>query len=224
MKKFLLSTICALLTSAGLADAAIALSSNNSGGAGRVVTTSSSTALTGGSIRIGYFADIVQSDTIMRGGDYAALQAIFIPLGEKTSVPSGGDVTNPVVAGDLPVPIGNITAGKFNGTIDGIQNSYAPSGTRIFLLISNSADPKTSAPTEWALISNAGWTVPTDDVLAPPSLTMAVNTTNIGASQVWRGSLGSNTNLTLAAAAAVPEPSIAILCLVGVFAGLRRRK
>lgn len=209
------------------ATAAVTISSNNSGGSGRTITSSTGTAVVTGSIRIGYFANIVGSDSVMRGGDYAALNAIFIPLGEVGSDATGGDVTSPVVAGNNPIPIG-ATAGKYTGQITGIKNSYLPTGTRLFILASNSLDPKSSAPTEWALVSDAAWVAPLDDVNLGGSITLSLNNTNINDANadVWRGTIGTSGVLNLAAATPIPEPTIASLMLVlgGLTVSTRRRR
>lgn len=211
------------------AQAAITISSNNSGGGGRQILTSTGVLLTGGSVRIGYFSNIGASDSVMRGSDWGALNALFIALGEAAS-PTRGDVTSPasVTGTDLPIPVpSGATAGRYSGSIGGITQAGAPEGIRLFLLISNSSDPVNSPPTEWALVSEALWTSPFDDPGTGGTTALALNATNINdaAADVWRGSLSTTgASANFLSLAAVPEPGTLTLCLVAVGMLARRRR
>lgn len=241
VNKLFLSCLVAGITAD--ANAVITLSANNSGGGGRQVTTSTGTLLAAGtgSIRIGYFAD--SNSAVLKSGDWAAINSLFIPLGETPLVAGSGTVTNPVgVTPGNPIPIPSAaTAGRFNGSVTSIVGNfppnpnpggfYLPSGTRIFLLLSNSADPRNVAPTEFALVTDSIWVAPQDDPNIPGgnSLTMAMNTTNLNdaATDVYWGALastGATTNF-LRLAAPVPEPSVVSLAgLCSLLFFQRRRR
>lgn len=212
-----------------MAHGAITISSNNNGGGGRQILTSTGALLTGGSVRIGYFANIGASDSVMRGGDWAALNALFIPLGESAANPTRGDVTTPATAGDLPIPVpSGASPGRYSGQITGITSAGLPLGTRLFILVSNSSNPAVGAPSEWALVSEAAWVAPFDDPFTGGSATLALNATNIDsvANDVWRGNIsttGASANF-LTLAVAVPEPTSLVICAFLSVGLLRRRR
>ena len=235
--KFILSTILTA-TLAASSHAAITFSSNNSGGGGRQVTSSTGTLIPtgGGSLRIGYFLD--SSSPVLSSGDWSAINALFIPLGEGR--PNLGGVATPV-AGNTPIPIpSGATAGRFLGQITGVTGTNVavdpPSsvnslsqGTRLFLFLSNSATPSTLAPTQFALVSdNTLWRAPKDDPTIPggASLTMAMNATNINeAGDIFWGAISTaGASNFLAVAPVVPEPSSSLLGLLAAFGLIARRR
>ena len=229
-----------LITTQIGSDAAITLSINNSASTARqIVLADGVTMVTSGSARVGYFADPVASDLIMRGGDWAALNAAFIALGENSANPNAGDVTTPVVAGNLPIPIGNNTAGRLSGQITGVIGNtaanpnppgfFAPNNTRVFVLVSNSPDPATTAPTQWALVSESAWRIPADDLSIPggASVTLALSAANLDsqANDVWRGSFTTPAaNQNFLVLQVVPEPSASMLALGALLFPLNRRR
>lgn len=235
-------TILATATVAFLASsshAAITISSNNSG-SGRQITTSTGTPLaTGaGSMRIGYFLDA--NSPVLRSGDWTAINAVFIPLGEGGPA-TLGVVTNPVQAPGPPIPVpSGATAGRYNGSIGGITGSNAAvdpapnsntlsQGVRLFLFASNSPDPKVTAPSQFALVSDdVLWRAPKDDPLIPggASVTMALNLANISdASDIFHGTVESvaGTNF-LRLALPIPEPGTTLLGLVAAAGLIARRR
>lgn len=230
--------------------AAVTLSSNNSGGGGRQITTAAGALLTTGqgSLRIGYFLD--SSSPVIASGDWAAINAAFIPLGEGRA--GLGDVTTPATAGDAPIPVPSAaTSGRFSGQITGITGtnvavdppatgSSLSQGVRLFLFAANSPDPKVTPPTQFALVSDCVlWRAPKDDPNIPggASITMAMNATNINVddpanrmgnplNDVFWGSIatvGAENFLRLAPP--VPEPSTGLMALLaGLGLVVRRRR
>jgi MYXO-CTERM domain-containing protein len=236
-------TILATATAVSIASsshAAITISANNLG-AGRQLTTQSGTLLAAGtgSLRIGYFLD--SNSPVLRSGDWAAINAVFIPLGEGSS-PNLGDVTTPAgVPGNSPIPVPSAaTAGRVSGQITGVigtNDAVAPpvsastlvQGTRLFLLASNSPDPKVSAPAEFALVSDAViWLAPKDDPTIPggASLTMAMNVANLNEpADIYWGTIDTQgTSNFLRLAPPIPEPATSLLGLVGLGLLARRRR
>ena len=203
------------------------------------MTTSTGTLLAtgGGSLRIGYFLDSTSS--VLSSGDWSAINALFIPLGEGRA--NLGGVATPV-PGNVPIPIpSGATGGRFLGSITGVTGTNVAAdppasltslsqGVRLFLFLSNSANPSTLAPNQFALVSDSTlWRAPKDDPAIPggASLTMAMNANNINepADVFWGAIASEGTANFLRLAPVVPEPSATLL---GLLAGLgliaRRRR
>ncbi len=200
--------IALIAIAASHANAAVSIVSNSLAGGKKVVSSGASDLPAGSVVRVGFITDPLGNDAILRGGNFAALNAIFTPLGTENSTAGSG--TGAFV-------IGTPTAGNWASTINGVENSYVPVGTQLYLWVLNNSVPANA--TEWGLYADPLWKMPDGTLVANQ---ISITTSSIdSAAEVFRG---SNNGATLGTMP-VPEPSTAIL-LVGassLFFARRRR-
>jgi hypothetical protein len=209
--------------------AVITISGNNNATNRLLLTSSTGTPLQDGSaIRVGFFNDPAVNAAILTGTDFTAINALFKPIGEGQA--GGGTLSAGVLAsatlpllGTDPLVSG---PGRFSFSVGGITQTYAPQNTPIYFWVFNDAVP--AQATEWAIFTNddsanggTPWLVPFDDPNLGGSTTLAVTTTRVDdVTDVITGSLdGGQLRLE-----AVPEPSLAALCLTATSLLFRRRR
>lgn len=201
---------------AGISSSSAALvniSSNSWTSPGKFVVTSTGALLPVGSVvRVGIFAS---APVITPSTTFASLNSTFTPLGENSSDTNDG-TTGPLSINDVnPLDALN-TRGHYAGQISNVNNSDArfAAGTQLYVMVLNQPFSSMSSATEWAIFSDAAWTIPST---GPRSLT----TVQINSSaEVFAGTNESGRILMVA----IPEPSAAFLALGACALGLRRRR
>ena len=183
--------------------------------------SSSGSALASGGVSVGYFTGAVPSDATIQGLNASTAFADLVALGYT-------DVRNPT---------GATQAGGFDwsfptiaGTIQNIPIGSLPQGTQLFVLAFNAgsyvagtagAPATTSASfagaTEWAVVKDAGYTGPAD------SNTRSLLLNAASGSEIVVGT-DNGVNVNLASASVVPEPSRALLGMIGLVALFVRRR
>ena len=199
MKKFkILIALLAAVSGLSLNAAINVVTVANS--ATKVFNDSSGSLLSANSIvRVGLFdtsggnLDIIRNST-----SFAELDALFSPLGEGAA--GGGSPTVQINAN-----------GDLQGSIMNIDLSYAAQGSQIYMWAWNQDNTVVGPDTEWAIVTNALWTIPPDNTARSLVLTQVTNSPD----DVLRGSFGNNAiQLEQLSLEAVPEPSTyALMCL-----------
>lgn len=159
----------------------------------------------------------------------------FVPLGQPSSplwADKGVASTNFGTAGTVGVTLNGTVpnqyisaSGSINntalvfaaGTANALVVDGVTRGTRLFLLVYNSADPATA--TELGIYSATTWVVPAAGTTASLPLASIDNAT--AAYEVYRGGLGS---LILAPIIPVPEPATGLLTLIVGLGLIGRRR
>jgi hypothetical protein len=219
MTRFAQMTFGAVVAAAfaGEAEAALVnIASNSFSGAGRLVTTSDGLPLAFGSIvRIGTFPTGIPAATT-----FSAVSAAFVPIGESST--DANDGTNgPLTINDVNPSNPGAVRGHYAGTINAVQNSDPrfAAASRLYVFVLNAPPETMSLATEWAIFSDAAWTIP-----ASGTRTM-VTSAITDASEVFLGTYdGSNAKILMVP---IPEPGVAMLSgvfgLVLLMGGRRRR-
>lgn len=218
MKRIVQLTVSGLAIGgfAGEAGAALVnIGSNSFSGAGRLVTTSAGLPLAFGSIvRIGTFPTGIPAAT-----SFSVVSAAFVPIGESST--DANDGTNgPLTINDVNTPNPSAARGHYAGTINAVQNSDPrfAAATRLYVFVLNAPPEAMASATEWAIFSDAAWTIPSTS-----TRTLATSAIN-DATEVMLGTYdGVGAKILMVP---IPEPGVAMLS--GVFgvvllAGGRRR-
>ena len=149
------------------------------------------------------------------------VSAAFVPIGESAT--DANDGTNgPLTINDVNTPNPSAARGHYAGTINSVQNSDArfAAASRLYVFVLNAPPETMSLATEWAIFSDAAWTIP-----ASGTRTLATSAIT-DAAEVFLGTYdGANAKILMTAI--VPEPGVTMLA--GVFgmvllAGGRRRR
>jgi hypothetical protein len=182
-----------------------------------LASTSGTTLPTGTRIRVGFFNNPSGNAAIISGNDFAAIDAIFNPLGE-------GDVGGGTVStGSLAI---GATAGRFSYEISGITQAYLAAGVPLYYWVLNS-NQIAAGNGQWAIFSNndsnnggTPWVAPVDDPVLGGSIPLAVTNLRIDdADDIARGAV-AGTQLRLE----VPEPTSLSFLGLGLLALFRRRR
>jgi hypothetical protein len=181
--------------------------------------TSSGAAVAAGGVSIGIFTNgggtpITVSDSAVAS---ATSFADLVALGYKDVRSLSGATAAGGTDWDFPSPV--------SGSYNCIAISALPAGTQLYLLAFNAGSFVSGAPstsfagaTEWAVIKDTG------DHLSPADLgTKSLLLNTVIASDILVGADKGN-NVAMASLAAIPEPSRALLGLMGFMALLARRR
>lgn len=197
--------------------AAVTIANNSSTG---TFLSSTGAALTAGGISIGYFTGAAPSDSAIKALSPSTAFAQLVAAGYVDLRNISGATQAGGFDWSFPTPIG--------GTLQNIPIGSLPAGTQLYILGFNAGSyisgtqgtPSTtstsfSSATEWAFIRDNLTVSPSDLGVGLIRIDNAV-----GASEVIVGTdNGSNVNL-----AAVPEPSRAILGIMGLLGLFIRRR
>lgn len=148
---FLLFTLLAASVQAGT----ITLSSV---GGSRFATKSGSLLPAGCAVRLGTFElPAATRDAVLNSqGDYAWLKSVFKPLAE--GLIGAGSASQAAGAGSVLRANGFPAAGDIFGSIAGIDASYLPPDTPLYVWVFNHSNPDQA--TQWGLFTAAEWTAP----------------------------------------------------------------
>jgi hypothetical protein len=148
---FLLFTFLAASAHAGT----ITLSSV---GGSRFATKSGSLLPAGCAVRVGTFElPAASRDAVLNSqGDYAWLKSVFKPLAE--GLIGAGGASQASGSGSVLRANGFPAAGDIFGSISGIDASYLPPDTQLYVWIFNHSNPDQA--TQWGLFTATAWTAP----------------------------------------------------------------
>lgn len=198
-----------VITLAGSSNAALVnISANTLAAPARTIVTSGGVLLpVGNAVRIGAFP--VGAPVITSNSTFASVNALFVPIGENPSEDADG------INGPLTISAAQ-GAGKYAGTINSVDNadSRFAEGTAIYIFIVDVPYSNLAAATEWAIFRDAAWTI-------PGTSTRTLTTSQIDVQSEMVVGTQSATNLRLAP---IPEPSAAVLGLLGLAFSMRRRR
>jgi hypothetical protein len=188
----------------------------------KITQTDGSNLAQGSIVRVGYFdlTGVGGDTTILKVGLYPELEAIFKAVGENGAITTDGD-TGPVLVN---------AAGGFIGSIQNIDNGFMPAGRELYLWVFNTppaADPTPGVPkptyaaaTDWAILRDPSWVMPSGALGSINLQTGQIDQ----AAEVFRGTLDTANSRILVGPAVIPEPACALLGLVALGLGLRRRR
>ena len=173
--------------------------------------SSNGTALTSpnSSLRIGTFS-VVPNDPALTGTDFAALDALFTPLGTE-NVDAGSGNTSASLQNPYTTP------GVHGGAVTGVTTTFLSPNTALYLWIFNNNDP--SAAGEWGIFHDPAWVAPND-----------LGSVNLATFQINQASdaITGRHNIGDGAIqlAVVPEPSTSLFALfsAGLLVLRRRRR
>lgn len=191
------------------------------------ITLSSGASIPNGTalIRLGYFNVSAQAPTWasdLNSTDIPTINsalASFVVFGEGTAnlgdVPAAGSQARFATRGGVPSRIiggvQNITS--ISGPVNTISPLGVPGGSRIFMLVYSDLNSTLNVGEEFGVFSSSNWLVDTDN-----SAASVIFTTDVDASEVFRGSVGS---LRLAP---VPEPTTSVFTAGALALAFRRRR
>jgi hypothetical protein len=202
---------------ASSATAAVTVGHTENGTVGEFLT-SSGTAVAAGGVSIGIFTN--GGGTLITVSDSAVASATsfadLVALGYKDVRSLSGATAAGGTDWDFPL---------IGGSYNSIAISALPAGTQLYVLAFNAGSFVSGAPstsfagaTEWAVIKDTG------DHLSPADLgTKSLLLNTVVASDILVGGDKGN-NVAMASLAAIPEPSRALLGLMGFMALLARRR
>ena len=216
-KSILLKSFSVICFMMGSSFGAVTIAHVENGTVGEFLTSTGS-ALSSGGVSVGYFTGAIPSDATIQGLSASTAFADLVALGYT-------DVRNPT---------GAIQAGGFDwsfptiaGTVQNIPIASLPQGTQLFVLAFNAGSyvagtagsPITTGSsfagaTEWAVVKDAGYTGPADN----NTRSLLLNAAS-GSEVVVGTDNGINVNL-----AAIPEPSRALLGMIGLGVLFIRRR
>ncbi|MBL9182701.1 MAG: PEP-CTERM sorting domain-containing protein [Verrucomicrobiaceae bacterium] len=212
MKSYL-ACFAILFGSFSLSNAAVSVFHIENAGSGQFLDSAGS-ALTTGGVSIGFFSGPAPSDsafTTMSGfSDLVAAGYVDV-----RSAP-GATLSGSPFDWDFPLSIG--------GTVQNIPIGTLPANTQLYVIAFNagsfvSGNPSTSyaGATQWAVVKDGSNTSPAD--LGSRSVLLS----NAVGAEVLVG-LDNGVNVNMAALGAVPEPSRALLGMIGLVALFVRRR
>ena len=201
MKSYL-STLCAILL-VGNVHAAVSILHTEVSGA--QILTSAGGAPTAGGVSVGFFSSPT-ADSVFTGITSFAdlLTAGFKDVRSLAGVSGTPDW-------DFPLPV--------SGSVTNISTALLPTGTQLYIVAFNAGTYINgfSGATEWAVIKDDNNIAPAD--LGSKSTALA---TVAGAEVLFGTDNGNNVNM--ASLGAVPEPSRALLGMIGLVALFVRRR
>lgn len=160
-------------------------------------------------VRVGFFNDPAVNIAILAGDDFAAIDALFTPLGENPNSAADGTTG----------PIRINATGQYGGSIQNVASAYAPENTPLYVWVLNQSTADANA-TEWAIFRDATWRMP-NEIGSLNLLTWQIDEP----SEVIRGTLNTASNqIRLAPAQSIPEPGAAALALAAMVVLRRRRR
>lgn len=202
MNKLALSALVALVIYSS-ASAAVSISHTQISGA--QILTSAGTAPSAGGVSVGFFSS-AQPDTVF---DNKSTFADLLAAGFQDVRSLAGVTGTP--DWDFPLPV--------SGTVSAVSTSLLPTGTQLYIIAYNAGSFANgfSGSTEWAVIKDNANLAPAD--LSPKSTALSTVT----APEVLFGTDNGN-NVNMTSLSSIPEPSRALLGMIGLVALFVRRR
>ena len=213
--KSLLAVITALVFCGQAWSATVSISMSSNGGP-MFATSTGDLLQFGDCIRIGTFNTTGGNLAILQNSnDYAAINALFNPLGEGNAF--SGTVTQVNNSGSFLTINDFFGTGNVLGQIANIEASYIAAGTQLFAWVFDSALPENA--TQWGIYSSStGWNFP-NGLGSETLASFEIDTVIRGATT---GGTTSSDRLSLAP---VPEPAgLFLILLTGAMMFVRRSR